>query len=124
MPEISPPWETIQIISGFPAYAHIINSERLVGPISFKLHGDVPVDLRILISENHTAVTEQNATWTFRHRAQFSIYPSDQRSLNRLKPVDLYRFTNLNLVFDTLHSSEDFEFGVQITFPSHEKLEV
>ena len=78
--EVEQPWTMVQIHDGFPVLAHIRNDDRRIGPINFKLHGEVPLDLSILISESPSAVTEQNATWNFRHKTQFSIYPADQRS--------------------------------------------
>ena len=71
------PWEIIQLVDGLPVTANIRNDARRIGPINFKLHGVVPLDLSIMISENHSIVTEQNASWIFRHRKQFSIYPTD-----------------------------------------------
>ena len=55
--DIEKPWQTIQITAGYPVCASIKNAEKLTGAIKFKLHGDVPLSLTILISELHTAVT-------------------------------------------------------------------
>ena len=44
--------------AGYPVEAHITNTNGSIGPIVFILHGHIPADLRILISEIHTKVTE------------------------------------------------------------------
>ena len=55
---LTKPWDIIQLIDGLPITANVKNDLRRIGPISFKLHGDVPLDLSIMISEHHSAVTE------------------------------------------------------------------
>ena len=71
------PWSTITLIDGFPTHAYL-NPEDRLGSSRFKLIGKVPSDLAIFISENHTNVTESNATWSWKSPlASFTIYPKE-----------------------------------------------
>lgn len=82
------PWTTITLIHGFPTYADL-DAEDHIGSARFKLIGKVPADLAIYISENHTNVTEQNATWTCKNPfSSYTIYPRDQCIHNAKKASD------------------------------------
>jgi len=70
------PWSTIQIIGGISVPAQI-SAEKRVGCMCFKLHGEVPDDLVVLISEYYTTVTNANCTWRFDKQTGFTIYPSE-----------------------------------------------
>jgi len=70
------PWSTIQIIGGISVPAQI-SAEKRVGCMCFKLHGEVPDDLVVLISEYYTTVTNANCTWRFDRQTGFTIYPSE-----------------------------------------------
>ena len=42
-----------------------------------KLHGSVPEDLLVCVSENYQDSSEATATWTFNKRHKFMLFPKD-----------------------------------------------
>ena len=103
----SPPWTTIKIIYGTAVQAYI-DTDHKQGPISFKLLGNVPTDLRVYISETFRTVTEENATWTYTFPSfkNFTIFAAKGK------------FANAYLNF--VSKVDDAQFRVQVNFPSQE----
>ena len=117
------PWSTITLIDGFPTKVYV-DAQNRIGSVRFKILGKVPADLSMFISENHTAVTEANATWTCKNPSKsYTINPKDQciQNAKKASDQDKKKFQLLYLVFQT--ALEDAEFSIQVTFPEEELLE-
>ena len=95
-----------------PVSGQIVADKR-VGAIVVKLKNEVPDDLTVLISETFQAVTDTNATWTFKRPTSFTLFPSDQKFIKNSESRK--KFSQINLVFVT--EAEDARFLVQVTFP-------
>ena len=99
-----------------------IDAEKRDGPIRISLHGDIPSDLIVYISEHYQEVTELNATWTFEQPLLecFTIYPKDMRFLNPKKDMySKHQFQRLFFAFDTQVTLATF--FVHVSFPKEDR---
>lgn len=131
---VETPWSSIKVLDGIPVRAHL-HIEDKIGPININLHGLVPQDLIVCVSENYQDANEATATWSFAKCQKFVILPKDQRVLANPKKhrqgelKERFLSPLLYFVFDTTSSDEndhlntDGQFNVQVTFPGEEKLQ-
>lgn len=85
--KVTGPFSTLKFVERNPVNAYV-DPESRIGSMRVTLKGDVPADIAVYISENHTTVTPENATWTFKEQKVFCLLPREQKILNVKKQTD------------------------------------
>ena len=79
------PFTTLEFVETNPIYTYVDADYRL-GQMRVVIRGQIPENgLNVYLSENFSAVTPENATWTFENKKVFCVTPRDQNILNPKK---------------------------------------